>query len=140
MTNLFVGIGRLTKDIEIRTTTSGTKIANFTLAINRDKETTDFLNCLAFNKTAEVLQDYTSKGSQIAIQGRVQTRSYEAKNGQTQYVTEIAVDRVELLDKKKEEPKVEQKKEEPTRYDKSGHLFNTKIDKQEEIPEDELPF
>jgi single-strand DNA-binding protein len=111
--NTFFGIGRITKDHELRVTEKGLSVVTFTLAINRDKDNTDFLNCVAFNKTAELLKTYTSKGSQIGIEGMVQTRSYE-KDGEKKYSTNIIVNRVEFLDtKKKDDMNIEQGEELP---------------------------
>jgi single-strand DNA-binding protein len=101
--NLFTGIGRITNDIELKQTQSGTNIATFTLAINRDKQNADFLNCIAFNKTAELLAQYTKKGNLLAVNGKVQTRNYEGKDGKKVYVTEIIVNQIEFLEKKQAE-------------------------------------
>ena len=103
--NKFIGIGRLTKDIELKTTQSGKYVTSFTLAINRlskneGQPEADFINCVAWNQTAELMSKYTDKGSQIGIEGRVQTRNYEDNTGRKVYVTEIVVDRVEFLSKK----------------------------------------
>lgn len=104
--NKFIGIGRLTKDIELRMTQTGKPVISFTLAINRigkpqpNQPEADFINCVAWNQTAELMSKYTGKGSQIGIEGRVQTRNYEDNTGRKVYVTEIVVDRVEFLSKK----------------------------------------
>ena len=87
--------GRLTKDIEIRVTPRGKKTASFTLAVRRDKDNTDFINCVAWEKTAEILAQYTSKGSLINAVGRINTRNYES-NGKKVYVTEVIVSQIEL--------------------------------------------
>src|SRR5699024_7165697 len=99
MINTFFGIGRTTKDIEMRYTQSGTAVANFTLAINRrfDKEKTDFIRCVAFKKTAELIAQYVNKGDQIGIEGTVQTGSYENKEGQKVFTTDIIVNNVQFL-------------------------------------------
>ncbi|WP_061306750.1 single-stranded DNA-binding protein [Clostridium botulinum] len=105
--NKWVGIGNLTKDVEIRNSASDTAIANFTIAIRRNFKNngeyeSDFINCVAFNKTAEILGKYTHKGSKIGIAGRIQTRSYDNKEGNKVYVTEIVVDEVEFLEKREQ--------------------------------------
>lgn len=107
--NRFNGIGRLTADPEMRTTTTGVPVVAFTLAINRpfkNKQTgeydADFLRIVAYNRTAEILHQYTRKGSQIGVEGWVQTRSYDDKNGKRQYVTEIIAERIDLLDPKQQ--------------------------------------
>lgn len=101
--NIFLGVGRITKDHELKSTTQGQAVLGFTLAINRDKENTDFINCVSFGKTAELLNTYTGKGSQIAVEGWVKTRTYE-KDGEKKYVTEIIANRVQFLDSKKQAP------------------------------------
>lgn len=104
--NRVVLVGRLTKDIEIRMTQSGTKIGNFTLAVQRNKAgnggqvEADFVRCLAFNKTAENMEKYTHKGSQIAIEGRIQTGSYTDRDGKKVYTTDVACESVQFLDPK----------------------------------------
>lgn len=105
-------IGRLTKDAELRTTTSGKSVANFSLAVNRNftnangEREADFINCITFNKTGENLVKYTHKGSQIAVAGRIQTRNYDAQDGTKRYVTEIVVDELTFLDKKEDKPEL----------------------------------
>ena len=102
--NNVVLIGRLTKDPELKYSQSGKAYCRFTVAVNRDfnKDEVDFINCLAFNKTAEIIAEWLGKGLRIALQGRIQTGSYENKNGDTVYTTEIVADRFEFLDNSKE--------------------------------------
>ena len=98
--------GRLTRDPELRVSQSGIAIGNFTLAVNRTftdrngERQADFINCVAFKKTAELLKQYVSKGSQIGVTGRLQSRSYENKEGQRVYVTEVVVENLVFLDTK----------------------------------------
>ena len=99
--NKAILIGRLTKDIEIRKTQTGKSVVNFTLAVNRNKDEADFIQCQAWNKTAEIMHSYLSKGSQIAVEGRIQTRNYEDNTGRKVYVTEVIVDRFEFLESRK---------------------------------------
>lgn len=103
--NKFIGIGRLTKPVEKKVTQSGKSVCSFTLAIQKDKENSDFLNCQAWNSTADFLDKYTDKGDRISVEGRVQTRSFDKSDGTKAYVTEIVVSAVQLLSKaqKKEE-------------------------------------
>lgn len=105
--NKFTGIGRLTKDPELKYTSKETMIASFAIAIDRTYSKTkeaDFLNCKAFGKTAELIGQYLSKGALVGIAGSVQTGSYDAKDGTKRYYTEIIVNEVKFLDTKKEEP------------------------------------
>lgn len=103
--NNVILVGRLTKDADIRTGNDKT-IAKFSIAVNRmKKDEADFLNCVAFGKTAEIVEKYTHKGSRIAIRGRIQTGSYE-KDGRKVYTTDIIAEEIQLLDPKSEEPPV----------------------------------
>lgn len=97
-------IGRLTKDPEVRYTQSGTPVGTFTLAVDRrvakDKpKEADFIPCVVWGKTAEVVGNWCKKGKQIAVEGRIQVRSYDAKDGSKRYVTEVIVSELELLGK-----------------------------------------
>lgn len=94
--------GRLTKDIELKKTPSNKSVTQFTLAVNRDKEHADFIQCVAWEGTAELLSSYTRKGSKINVTGRLQTRDYTDANGRKVYVTEVIVREVEFLDSKKD--------------------------------------
>ncbi|MFE2840170.1 single-stranded DNA-binding protein [Aerococcus urinaeequi] len=104
MINNVTIIGRTTKDIELRATSSGTNNASFTLAVERNfknangEKETDFINCVAWRKTAEIVAQYAPKGSMIGVRGRIQTRNYENNQGVRVYVTEIVADEVQLID------------------------------------------
>ena len=87
--NIVMLIGRLTSDPELKQNEKYTQ-CKFTLAVNRLKEGTDFINCIAWNKQAELINKYLKKGSQVAIDGRIQTGSYEGKNGKV-YTTDVIV-------------------------------------------------
>jgi single-strand DNA-binding protein len=103
-------IGRLTKDVELRYTQAQEPmaIAKFTIAVDRknkkDEQSADFINCIAFKKTAEFIEKYFTKGMKIAIQGHIQTGSYEGKDGKKVYTTEVAVDNCEFVEKKEAAP------------------------------------
>ena len=100
--NRIVLLGRLTKDIELKYSQSGTAYCSFTLAVNRrgkDKEA-DFISCKAFSKTAEFMAKYMSKGRQIALEGRIQTGSYD-KDGTKVYTTDVICDNVYFADSAK---------------------------------------
>ena len=92
-------IGRLGQDPETRSTTTGTPVSNFRIAVQRNKETADWFSVVAFNKTAELAQNFLKKGSKIGIEGRLQNRVWE-KDGQKNTVTEIIANRIEFLDPK----------------------------------------
>ena len=97
--------GRLTKDIEVKTTSNDKEYCSFTIAVDRrfkdadGNRQADFISCTAWNKTAEFLGKYFHKGSRIGICGSIQTRSYE-KDGQKVFVTEVLVEEAEFLDSK----------------------------------------
>ena len=99
--NKAILVGRLTRDPEVRDT--GTKVCKFALAINRRGKDggTDYINCVAFGKTAELVGQYLSKGSRAGVVGRIQTGSYE-RDGHKVYTTDIVVDEVEFLETRAE--------------------------------------
>ena len=103
--NNVVLIGRLTKDPELKYSQAGKAYCRFTVAVNRDfnKEEADFINCLAFGKTAETIAEWLGKGRRIALQGRIQTGSYQNSNGDTVYTTEVVADRFEFVDSARSE-------------------------------------
>lgn len=104
MLNKVILIGRTTRDVDFRRTSSGTPVATFTLALDNryvlkdGKPTTDFINCVAWNKTAETMEKYVKKGALIAVEGRIQTRNYENKDGNKVYVTEVVCENMRMLD------------------------------------------
>lgn len=90
-------IGNLVREPELRTTQNGKYVSSFTLAVYRDKEHTDFINCVAWNKSAELMHTYCKKGDKIGVSGSIQVRNYDNSQGQKVYVTEVLVDRIYLL-------------------------------------------
>jgi len=92
--------GRTTRDIEVKTFDSGKKLTNFTIAVDRrtkEGKTTDFIDCVAWGKTAEVLEAYVKKGNMVGVIGSIQTRSYEDREGNKRKAFEILVDKIELM-------------------------------------------
>lgn len=104
--NTAILIGNLTRDPELRTTTSGLSVCTFTVAINRpkmgEKQETDFIPVVAWRATADNCAKYLTKGSKVGVSGRIQTRSYEAQDGSRRYVTEIIAYDVEFLTRKRD--------------------------------------
>ena len=98
--NKVVLVGRLTKDPELRYAAgSDTAVCKFTLAVNRmKKDEADFINCVAFNKTAELIAQYLGKGRQIAISGSIRTGSYTAQDGSKRYTTDVVVETFDFID------------------------------------------
>lgn len=107
MVNNVVLVGRITKDPEIRVSPSGSSFCNFTLAINRNFKNqsgeydADFINCVAINQTAQLMERYVAKGQLLSVQGRIQTRNYENQSGQRIYVTEVVASNVSFLESRK---------------------------------------
>lgn len=100
-------IGRITKDPELRKTGDGQSVTSFNIAIDRapakdGTKTADFPAITAWGKTAEIVAQYTRKGSQVGVSGRIQTRSYDDRDGRKVYVTEVVANQIQLLDSKPE--------------------------------------
>ena len=108
MVNQVVLIGRLTQDLEIKSTTSGKEVLNFSVAVNRNFKNqsgqydADFINCVAFGQTAKFMSQYLGKGRLVSVTGRIQTRNYENQSGQRVYVTEIICDNVSGLESRRD--------------------------------------
>ncbi len=103
--NKAILIGRLTRDPELRYTQSGTSVCSFSIANNRSyvtggekKEQVSYFNCVAWAKTGEVIAEYCKKGKRIGIEGRLQQRSYDDKDGNKRQIVEIVVDNFQFLD------------------------------------------
>ena len=102
--NRVVLVGRMVADPELKYTQQGTAVANFRLAVNRPfknkngENEADFINCVVWRKPAENTAQYTSKGSLVGIDGRLQSRTYEDKDGKTVFVTEVVADSVQFLE------------------------------------------
>lgn len=130
--NVVTLVGRLTKDIELRYTQSGKAFGRFTLAVNRKMPNqdgvreADFISCVAWGKAAEILTDYTEKGSQLAVQGRIQTGSYDNQHGQKVYTTDVIVETFDFIDTKKN------KQQTATYHQTESNTFD--------ISNDDLPF
>lgn len=105
MINRFVGVGRITKDIEVKFTNSGVAVTQFTIAINRkyEKDETDFIPVVAWRGLAENCAKYVGRGSLVGVEGRLQVSTYEDKDGKTVWKTEVIADDVRFLDSKKQD-------------------------------------
>ncbi len=132
--NRVVLVGRLTKDPELRYTSSGTAVTNFTIAVNRPfsndkgKREADFVNCVIWRKPAESLANFQKKGNLIGVDGRIQTRSFEGQDGKMVYITEVVADSVQFLESKKESS------------NQSNSQPSDPFKGQQEISSNELPF
>ena len=106
MINRVVLVGRMTRDPELRRTPQGDAVTSFTLAVNRNftsrdgQQQADFINCVVWRKPAENVERYCSKGSLVGVEGRIQTRNYDDKDGKKVYVTEILASNISFLDSK----------------------------------------
>ena len=103
--NRAVLVGRLTKDVDLRKTPNGASVVQFTLAVNRKVKAqgqpdADFINCVAWNKTADLMAQYLSKGALIGIEGRIQTRNYDDRDGKKVYITEVICESLTFLESK----------------------------------------
>ena len=107
MINRVILVGRLTRNPEIRKTPNGASICKFTLAVSRKVKAqgqpdADFISCVAWNKTADLMYQYLKKGSLIGIDGRLQTGKFTNNNGETIYTCDVMVESLQFLDKKEE--------------------------------------
>lgn len=136
--NKVILIGRLTKDVEISAMPSGANVSKFTVAVDRryqkqgEERKADFLNIVAFGKTAEFCCKWFSKGQMISIVGSIQTRSWDGQDGKKRYATEIIAEEVGFCGGKTEESKPEEKQAEKA-YDVIPELTNL-------LDDDETPF
>ncbi|MEE3344670.1 MAG: single-stranded DNA-binding protein, partial [Bacilli bacterium] len=123
---------------EVRYTQSNKAVAQFSLAVNRpgNKET-DFINIIAWDKLGEIVQKYTHKGSLIAVEGRLQTRTYEDNNGNKKYITEVVANNINLLEPKN---KQEQTENNYRQVDKSDPFEEMGKQVEQEINDNDLPF
>ena len=124
-------IGRLTKDVEVRKTSTNKSVSSFSIAVDNlatkdGEKTTSFFNCNAWNNVAETLSKYTRKGDRIAISGSLIQRNYENKNGEKNSVVEINVNSITLIKKKKENASVNSE--------------NKSVENDNKINDDDLPF
>lgn len=96
MINVAVICGRLTKDVELAKTQNGNSVAKFTVAVNGINDNTDFINCVAWNKLADIVNMYCKKGDLVTVEGRISVRNYENQQGQKVYITEVVANNVQL--------------------------------------------
>lgn len=163
MLNRVVLVGRLTRDPDLRYTPNGKAVANFNIAVNRPfkdqngENQADFINGVAWGKQAESLANYMKKGSQIGVDGRLQSRTYEGQDGKTVYVTEVVADSIQFLETKGQTSQNQQYNQQPNQqYNQQSHnrqqinAANQEINRQADpfqnqggpidISSDDLPF
>jgi single-strand DNA-binding protein len=130
--NVVVLIGRLVKRPELKKTQSNTSVVSFTLAVRNfvnGEEKADFIECVAWQNTADTISKYCDKGHQIGVSGRIGTRTYETSSGETRYVTEVTVERLDLLESKKVE-----------KQDEFNDVFKGDEPKKSLVTSEDLPF
>lgn len=109
MLNKVILMGRITTDLELKKTSIGISVTSFSIAVDRtyvkqgEERKTDFINCVAWNKQAEFICKYFGKGSLIAIEGELQTRQYQAKDGSNRHITEVVVSNVYFTGERREQ-------------------------------------
>ena len=147
-------IGRLTRDPELRYTGSNTAVATFSLAVNRNfsnqsgEREADFINIVVWRKQAENVKNYLTQGSQVAIDGRIQTRSYDDQDGKKRYVTEVVADNVEFLGSKSSNKGTSDMQDNPFQVENEVDMKTTDIKDDPfkdfgdeiKISDDDLPF
>lgn len=140
MLNRVILMGRITQDLELKQTPSGIAVLSFSIAVDRnytpqgEERQTDFIKCVAWRQRAEFINKYFAKGRMIAIEGNLQTRTYEDKNGTKHYVTEVVVDNVSFTG----EPK--QNGDAPQTFTNTGETVEGLDDFEVVISDGEVPF
>jgi single-strand DNA-binding protein len=134
--NKVILVGRLARDPELRTTGSGKSVATFSLAVDRrykaeGQPTADFFNIVAWGKQAETICQYLSKGRQIALTGRLQSRSYDAQDGSKRYVTEVVLEEFDFIGSKNDSAPQNSQPQEDMDLGEDFHLM---------ADDDEVPF
>lgn len=153
--NTVILIGRITKDIELRKTQSGMSYARFTVAVNRrfkskdqQGQDADFISCIAWDKRAETMYQYLGKGSQVGIEGRIQTGSYD-RDGQKVYTTDIVVENFDFLESRSQRAQTGAQNQpyfepsnQPLDTSSQGSSYDDDYDSEPilDIASDDLPF
>lgn len=149
MINNVVLTGRLTKDIDLKYTQSGTAVGSFSVAVERKfknaqgERETDFINCVIWRKSAENFAKFAGKGSLVGLEGNIQTRNYENNQGQRVYVTEILVENFSLLESKsttESRPASDNGANDPFQSSSQGNLNANANGGNINVTDDDLPF
>lgn len=145
--NRVVLVGRLTKNVDLRYTQNGKAVGNFTLAVNRPfknasgENEADFILCQAWGKQAENLANYMKKGSQVGVDGRIATRSYDNNQGQRVFVTEAVADNVQFLESKGGQQSTQQQNtDNNTNQSQQSQQMPVSEGEQIDIDDSDLPF
>ena len=141
--NKVILIGNLTKDPELRTTSSGTSVCSFSIAVNRrfqnqsGERVTDYFNIVAWRQLGELCSKYLAKGRKVCVVGELQNRSYDAKDGSKRYITEIIADDIEFLTPRDQDGSRNNYEE---RSNSSAPSFSLSDEGFAEVDDDDLPF
>jgi len=143
--NKVILTGRIANDLELKATTTGKSICEFRIAtnrpVNRDGEkVADFVNCRVWNKSAENLVKYQTKGNLIAVIGRLQIDSYTDKEGNKRYSNYVLVEDLEFLERKKEDKEEEKKEDQEVINEYKDLRITTEVQEQFDYTDEELPF
>lgn len=146
MINKVILVGRITKDPELKYTQSNVAVCTFTLAVSRQfqnqqgEREADFISCTVWRNQAENLAKFIRKGGLLGVEGRIQTRSYEAEDGNTRYVTEVATENIQFLEPKGNDENTQtQRRVEPVRQQQTTPTFQPKVAQQAPVKEED-PF
>jgi len=137
--NRVILVGRITKDPEMKSTQSNIAVVSFTLAVNRQfkdqsgENQADFIQCVVWRKQAENLARFVKKGALLGIEGRIQTRNYEADNG-TRYVTEVVCDSVQFLESKGDNTETTYQKDTDTADNDEFYETSKQLAAEEDLP------
>jgi single-strand DNA-binding protein len=144
--NKVILVGRLTRDPEVKNTTTGKAVATFTLAVDRrfknkdGQKEADFVPIVVWGKQAEIAGQYLSKGSQIGVSGRLQVRSYDAQDGQRRYVTEVVADEINFLSSNRKESAGGYQQPSAPRSDNNMSVMGLDEDFHLMADDDDIPF
>ncbi len=142
MINRVVLTGRPIRDLELKSIKSGNSVCSFTLAVDRNfksksgEREADFINCVAWGKTAEIMSRYVKRGSVIGVDGRIQTRSYDNRDGQRVYATEVVVENFSFLGGSDKNGQVSKNNQSSPNQNNDPFASNGQVD----IADDDLPF
>ena len=144
--NKVILVGRLTRDPEVKNTTTGKAVATFTLAVDRrfknkdGQKEADFVPIVVWGKQAEIAGQYLSKGSQIGVSGRLQVRSYDAQDGQRRYVTEVVADEINFLSSSRKDSTGGYQQPSTPRSDNNMSVMGLDEDFHLMADDDDIPF
>jgi single-strand DNA-binding protein len=146
MINKVILVGRITKDPELKSTQSNINFVNFTIAVNRQftdqsgERQADFIQCIVWRRQAENLARFIKKGALLGVEGRIQTRTYEADNG-TRYITEVVCDSVQFLENKGDQSPTDYMEQQAPEVDYSNDDSDEFYETSKQLAaEEDLPF